>query len=44
MSELHRHLWTIAQQLPSDFEPHGDRDRHTDWSQPVPAATSISYP
>ena len=31
MSELHKHLWTIVQQLPSDFEPYGSRDRDEDW-------------
>jgi hypothetical protein len=31
MSELHKHLWTIVQQLPSDFEPSGSRDRDEDW-------------
>ena len=27
----HEELWRIAQKLPSDFEPYGERDRDADY-------------
>jgi hypothetical protein len=31
MSEMHKFLLTIVPQLPTDFEPYGERSRDTDW-------------
>ena len=30
-NEMHKHLLTIVPQLPTDFEPWGQRSRETDW-------------